>query len=553
MLKIDLVVRIVMAVMLTAFALYGQSVRRSTAMDSRDYARKSQKISITILAPEASGLGENQSHLPTLVQDEFIQAFSGFFDVRDMASVDAALKELVSGAYADTLEAIRNIGHLTNTSHYMVGTLTKAGTAYHLSMGITKIADNMMAASYSNTFTYWELNNRTGIRQAALELLQKMGVTLTAEAKKKLIGSAKESYISSRNAYAQGVTAQRQGSEVAALSYYLQAAAFDPSMQEAVNRSSILSANMKTGKIGQDVRNDIASWKQDQAWRKQWVERLAETERYFDKFNQTESMPYTLFYKVDIEQKAINYQRETVDLRTIAVYLRGSAIWAQSIEKTLQAVYDGLNATGRANDWGLANWPYKTVTDLRPFAKRNDFFVGYKLLNVHNKVIGHGKIAVYGSWQMSSNGRPSINVTTSTNIKCSGGGFVGESYPSYIMEDINANDITDNMTIQITSVNGEDAETAAMNGVLHVRAMSQKNFSKIIKYRCGELNGFNSYDAVEKYCAKIKADAKIDEEDERDRKKDEDWEKNSKILRIIATTVGVIAVIIIFAVNPLGK
>jgi hypothetical protein len=195
-----------------------------------------QKISMTVLAPEANGLVENQSHLPTLVQDEFIQAFSGFFDVRNMASVDAALKELASGAYADTLEALRNIGNLTNTSLYMVGKMTRTGYDYHLTMSVLRIADNITTASYSNTFNYWQLNNRTGIRLAAFELLQKMGVTLTAEARERLIGAADERYINSRNTYAQGVAAQRQGSEVAALSYYLQAAAFDPSMREAVDR-----------------------------------------------------------------------------------------------------------------------------------------------------------------------------------------------------------------------------------------------------------------------------------------------------------------------------
>jgi hypothetical protein len=441
------------------------------------------KVSITILAPEATGLGENQSHLPILVQDEFIQAFSGFFDIRDRESVDAAWVELTSAAYDDTLQAVRNIGRLTNTSHYMVGKITKVGTDYHLRMSIVRIADNMTTASYSNAFNYWQINNRTGIRQAVLELLQKMGVTLTAEAQKKLVGAAEESYINSRNAYAQGVTAQRQGSEVAALSYYLQAAAFDPSLREAVNRSSILSANIKSGSIGQDARNDIA-------WRKQWMERLTETERFFDKFTQTESMPYTLFYMLDIKQNSINYQNETVKLQMMAVYLRANTIWALSIERALQEVYDGLNATGRARDWGLANWPQQRVTNLSPFVKRNDFSIGFELLNDRGKTIYKGKLTAYGSWQMNSsswnNTRPKIIVATSPTIRSNGG------YSAYLAEDINVNDVTDNMTLRVTSVNNVDAETAAINGVLQIKAISKEEFMKNCKFQFenGELRGY---------------------------------------------------------------
>ena len=40
-------------------------------------------------------------------------------------------------------------------------------------MQINRTADKMTIASYSGTFTFAELDNLTGIRQASLELLEK--------------------------------------------------------------------------------------------------------------------------------------------------------------------------------------------------------------------------------------------------------------------------------------------------------------------------------------------------------------------------------------------
>ena len=58
-------------------------------------------------------------------------------------------------------------------------------------------------------------------------------------------------------ALARGITAQKQGTEVAALSYYYQAAALDPLLLEAANRSSAASANISSGNMAADIINDI--------------------------------------------------------------------------------------------------------------------------------------------------------------------------------------------------------------------------------------------------------------------------------------------------------
>ncbi|MDR2732378.1 MAG: hypothetical protein LBB36_04080, partial [Fibromonadaceae bacterium] len=327
--------------------------------------------SIAIYAPQATGLAENQSHLPTVAQAEFVSNFSSHssLSVLDWERIGDIYDKLSSGVYKE-----QDLGDIEHTTYIMTGKITKTPAGYHLQMNITKTADKMTVASYSGNLSYWDLDNRTGIRRASLELLQSMGVTLTEKAKGELAGTAGENYVNAQNAFAKGFTAERQGTEVAALSYYFQAAAYDPSMMEAVSRSSILNANIASGNIGDNVRNDIQ-------WRKDWVDRLTETEQFFDNFNKMESMPYTLFYLNDIKQGKINYQNETVTIST-ETYLYGSGIWTISIERALQAIYDGLDATERKDVWELGRWPQRGVTDLKTFEKKHhNFSVVFELVN----------------------------------------------------------------------------------------------------------------------------------------------------------------------------
>jgi len=431
-------------------------------------------MSLAILAPKATGLEQNQNYLPALVQGEFVSNISGFsaISVLDRERLDDQYAELLSGYYDDNAEAGLDLGHLTPTTHIMGGNITKTATGYALQMQITKTSDKMTIASYSGTFTFAELDNMTGIRRASLDLLQKMGVTLTAQARGELAGAAAENHVNAQTALARGITAQSQGTEVAALSYYYQAAAFDPSLMEAVNRSSILNANISSGNIGADIRNDIQ-------WYRDWAARLTETEQYFESFNRTASMPYTLFYISDeIKQGAVNYQNETVDL-SIVTHLHGSGIWTLSIERALQAVYDGLEATKRKDIWGLGNWPRQGVTNLNAFARRNtNFYVVFELLNSQNKVIGRQTLQSGGSWELNWSGRPVVNVNA-------------DERKSLNFQNVNANDITDRMTIQVSTVNGIDAETAAMNGILQIRAITRKEVDRNDQWPFykGELQG----------------------------------------------------------------
>ncbi|MCL2276680.1 MAG: hypothetical protein FWC21_02155 [Treponema sp.] len=206
-------------------------------------------ISIAILPPQAIGLTENQGYLPALVQGEFVSNFSTYsaISVLDRQRLDNQYLELFSGYYDDNAAELTDLGRLSPTTHILAGNITRTETGYALQMYATRSADKMTVASYSGTFSFEELDNLSGIRQASFELLQKLGVNLTTRSQEELERPASTNHVSAQTALAQGINAQQRGNTVTALNFYFQAAAFDPSLIEAHNRTQILAAYVEGG------------------------------------------------------------------------------------------------------------------------------------------------------------------------------------------------------------------------------------------------------------------------------------------------------------------
>jgi hypothetical protein len=294
-------------------------------------------FSIAMLAPKATGLTESQYYIPALVQGEFVSNFSGYsaLSVMDRENFDNVYGELLSGYYDDTDEAGLDLGHLTSTDYLMNGSITKTATGYALQMNITKTTDKMIAASYSGTCTFRELDNLAGIRRASLDLLQKMGIELTDHAKTELAGSAAGNHVNAQTALAQGITAQREGDTLQSLVHYYKAVAFDFSLSEAANRLSTLSATVTGGNISQRARNLIEQ-------KREWERILGEAEEYF-----ADHPYFDLVYDPTIHEGAVDYQNETVELSVNYGLVPNSNLMV------IQDLQKGLLASGHAAEWGL--------------------------------------------------------------------------------------------------------------------------------------------------------------------------------------------------------
>ncbi|MDR1830158.1 MAG: leucine-rich repeat domain-containing protein [Candidatus Fibromonas sp.] len=435
-------------------------------------------IRLAVLEPEGKGISQNDKWTLSVVQNVIYTDFSKYSDMtiidrQNLEKVFEEWKESMSGHYSDA-DRIK-IGNLTNASHILSGTIIKTPNAFMLELSVTNLQSGERKASYSQPVSAAALENHSAIKEASADLLKQLGVDLTGTALAELKQTANIARIQAEEALARGIVAKRQGTEVAALSYFYQAAALDPAMLEAANRSSVMAANISSGNIGADTRNDIL-------WRRDWVARLKEAEQFFDNLFKTNPLPYTLFYSTKITPGEIDYETETQTL-SINTNLRASGawVWLSSVEKALQAVYDGLDATKRKRDWGLDSWPWRGVTELEPFeSKRKTFSIVAELLNDKGKVIGRTSFESRGQWGFNRYGRPQISISDDDRKKVE-------------FASVKADDITDRITIRIESVNNIEANAAARTRVLQVKAISEAEWDSYVLFRMGRgrIIGYN--------------------------------------------------------------
>ncbi|MDR2159316.1 MAG: leucine-rich repeat domain-containing protein [Treponema sp.] len=398
-------------------------------------------ISLAILAPQGKGLAADQDYLPALVQGEFVSSFSGYsaISVLDRVNLDKVIGETLSGYYEDDAEGVIRLGHMTNTDYVMTGNLTKTSSGYSLQMQIAATADGITKASWSGTCTVAELDNSTGVRRAAADLLRKMGVQLTALAEKELAGAAAGEAVSAQTALAKGITAQRGGTVVEALSYYYEAARFDPSLAEAANRSSVLSADIQGGNIGENVRNDIQR-------RAAWVKVLEEAAAFF-----RDHPPFEILYDPELTQGSVDYDKGTVELSFTAKIIGTTGF------RIIRDLDEGLALAKRkaGGSWGISvDSIYRAIP--------KEYEITAVLINEEGETIGRtrGGFSLWDGVRYSFTGRDALVV------------FSG----------VDANKLIGNLTVSITGVNGTDAKTAGERGYMSVSTVDFADLSRASFY-----------------------------------------------------------------------
>jgi hypothetical protein len=426
-----------------------------------------RELSLAVLVPEGKSLAADQSYLPALVQGVFVSDFAKYsgIQVLDRQNLEKILVETESGIYKD--EDFLKLGEI-HIGQAMTGSVTKTASGYALQIQVAPTsagANAVTLASYSATCTAEELDNFTAIKKASLDLLTQMGVTLTDRAKEELSGADSQQSVNAQTALARGITAQKSGTVVESLSYYFQAVNYDPSQAEAASRLNILSADISSGNMGENVRNDIQ-------WRNQWVDRLTEAEQFYINYMK-QPAPYYLVYSTDLQQGKIDYASETVSIGGVTIDLVPNAAWIETIVKVVNTVRDGLLATKRAVEWGL-DWPDKSIARNTPFVDRDErFSVVVELVNDRGQTIGSETVTLEGGWKINNGFSRrdddrffNIRPTLFYNGTYSGSGHV--QFPR-----VNANFITDKLTIRIKSIDGVNAETAAKTKAINILTEAQ--------------------------------------------------------------------------------
>ena len=208
-----------------------------------------------------------------------------------------------------------------------------------------------------------------------------MGVTPTDLTKTELAGAAAENHVSAQTALAHGITAQQQGSTVAALTYYSEAAGFKAGIGEADQRLSSLSQQIESGNIAQNIRNDIQR-------REAWKNLLEEAADFYN-----QHPIFDIVVNPTPTQGRTDYNKGTVEL-VYNMFLAPNAGF-KSLFTILMAYWD----TGKAYDWQLGEIIKKIINPTDMITSTNYAIVidvNADLIDENGKIIAQGKAGSSG-------------------------------------------------------------------------------------------------------------------------------------------------------------
>jgi TolB-like protein len=379
-------------------------------------------VSIAVLVPEGRGLTTAEEYLPTMVQGVLVGDFSKFsaMKVLDRQNLEKVMAEGESGFYDES--NFVQFGAVHNVQYVLNGALQKTGSGFSLQLKVTEAASGASKAVYTGSITAAELADLSGVRKASGDLLSQLGVSLTDAGKAGLLGTVSSSTVQAETALAKGITAQRSGTVIEAMSYYYEAARFDPGLAEAASRSSVLSADIQGGNIGQNVRNDIQR-------RAAWVKTLNEAAAFFK-----EHPPFEIIYDpATLTEGKIDYDKETAEMSFKAMIVGTTGF------KIIYDLDEGLKKNEKSRDWKIGvNSIYQAIPETYSFDA--------VLVNEDGETIGRA----------SSRFRPDR-----------GYNFSHED-ATVTFKGVDANKITNKLTVSIVSINGMDAKIAGERGYIGI-------------------------------------------------------------------------------------
>ena len=299
-------------------------------------------MSLAVLEPAGRGISSNDRWMLSLVQGSLTSDFNRYsaitvVDRQNLDTVLAEQRQSMSGDYSN--DDFISIGKLANARLILSGSITRTANTFMMELSVTDVQDGLRKASYGPaSVTPAAIENLSAMRTAAADLLNQLGVALTESGQRELASPAAVEQVQGQTALARGVTAQRGGSVAAALNYFSEAAFFDSGLSEAAGRLASLSAQIESGNIGDNIRNEIQR-------RDAWVKLLEEAVAFYNNYPIAD-----LVINTNIRQGGINFSDRTAKI--------GFTVWPEpnarldSMYKILRAAY----ATGKIGEWGLGQY-----------------------------------------------------------------------------------------------------------------------------------------------------------------------------------------------------
>ena len=304
---------------------------------------------IAVTAPKAVNIGTDGEWIPLFVQGVItanLAQYSGLTVIdrqnADMVRAEQKLGESAIYSDADALE----LGNLTHARYIVTGSITGKGASYALLFSITdaQTGETKASASVPNCLPS-ALENGEAANQISYDLMKGYGITLSAEAVSALTkgASVMTAQTSAQASVAKGIVAERSGSNIEALTYYIQAKKNDGKLKEATSRMSTMSTVVTSGNFGANAKNLMKL-------RNDWDKLLREAAELIA----ANPPEFELRYFTDVEALELtekNYENGTMSFVVGMPYL-WQVDTGEENEKLAAELLEALGKIPESKNWG---------------------------------------------------------------------------------------------------------------------------------------------------------------------------------------------------------
>lgn len=300
-------------------------------------------------------------------------------DVRNIGTVTRA-RARDEGATRNESQMLE-AGKFSVAQYILNTSITGKPSSFAISIRVNNKADLTTVAAYSDAdVSRKDLESGKALKEATVELLTKMGVSLTADGKKQLLDLGTESVmtIDAQKNIARAEEARKNGSTAEAISYYFKAAESDKNVQKALDG---LQASMPVS-LG---NTEIERIRMSNKLRKEYKAVLEEMIDYYKK-NEFACVEYSN----GIHMEDIDYRRRTITISSNKIYVRRRDL----------TIYDefcaNMNKIEDSKKWGLENYLY----DLKRYIVANElWYADVELVDGSGKIIAKQTVEFDAYWK----------------------------------------------------------------------------------------------------------------------------------------------------------
>lgn len=435
---------------------------------------------IAVPAPKTVNIADGNEWIPLFIQGVItsnLQQYSGLTVIDrqnvDMVRAEQKLGESAIFSDADALE----LGNLTHARLIVTGSIMQKGASYALNFSITdaETGETKASASVPNCLQS-ALENGEAANQISYDLMKSFGVKLSSEAVSALTKSASvmTATVSAQANVAKGIVAEKNGANIEALTYYVQAKKNDRNLSEVSSRMQNMTSIVASGNFGANAKNMMKL-------RSDWDKLLRQAAELIASNPPTFELRYFSDIQAE-EMTAKDYERGTMSFTVSSPYLWQSddgenEKLATELLNTLHKIPESKNWGEKINgfpwsygeDIGGDNWLIAANKNGNPVEKRT---FSVQLLDAKKKVIAskdisfdirYAKKFLYG--YSSKNGIKSDNRNKD--------GYYEVESASFTFSDVSVNDAdTDSLYLSIEQKSG--AKTAVLpvaSGLYSIRQL----------------------------------------------------------------------------------